>query len=302
MTSSVLLRRRSLPVLLVGLLLTGWITLALSRLPERSPAAVAAHGVWPAQGQAAFALTGQVARHTADQRAVPIASVAKVMTAYLVLRHLPLAADVDRPLLTVSGDDRASTVRAAARNESTIAVVDGERLTERQALQALLIPSANNVARMLAVAVAGSDSAFVDEMNSTASRLGMRHTRYTDPSGYDAATVSTATDQLILFARAMRDPVFALIAGMQQVSLPVAGTVHNTDTLLGKAGFVGGKTGSDDAAGGCLAFRAVRIVDGRTVVVTGVVLGQRRGGFVAAALAASRGLVDRIVASVSADD
>src|SRR5205807_6718503 len=77
-------------------------------------------------------------------------------------------------------------------------------------------------------------------------------------------------------------------------TLPVAGTVYNTDTLLGHDGFVGVKTGSDDAAGGCFAFRAIRWIDGKRTTITGVVLGQPGDDGVAAGLAAAVDMVDRI--------
>jgi D-alanyl-D-alanine carboxypeptidase (penicillin-binding protein 5/6) len=70
--------------------------------------------------------------------------------------------------------------------------------------------------------------------------------------------------------------------------------VHNTDTLLGRNGFVGVKTGSDAAAGGCFAFRAVRWIDGRRTTITGVVLGQPGHDRIAAGLAAAEAMVDRI--------
>jgi D-alanyl-D-alanine carboxypeptidase (penicillin-binding protein 5/6) len=75
----------------------------------------------------------------------------------------------------------------------------------------------------------------------------------------------------------------------------VAGTVHNTDTLLGHDGFVGVKTGSDDAAGGCFAFRAIRWMNGARTVITGVVLGQPGDDPIAAGLEAADALVDRVV-------
>src|SRR5205814_7710540 len=130
---------------------------------------------------------------------------------------------------------------------SIVPIVAGEELTELQALQALLLPSANNVAAVLARWDAGSEARFVARMNATAQSLGMSHTRYTDPSGFDDATVSTAADQVRLIDRAMRVPVFAGIVATPSATLPVAGTVHNTNTLLGHDGFVGVKTGSDDA-------------------------------------------------------
>jgi D-alanyl-D-alanine carboxypeptidase (penicillin-binding protein 5/6) len=122
----------------------------------------------------------------------------------------------------------------------------------------------------------------------------MSHTRYTDPSGFDDATVSTAADQVHIVLAAMRLPAFASIVATPSAWLPVAGIVHNTNGLLGHAGFVGVKTGSDDAAGGCFAFRAIRRVDGRQTAITRVVLGQPGDDQIGAGLMAAAALVDRI--------
>jgi D-alanyl-D-alanine carboxypeptidase (penicillin-binding protein 5/6) len=131
-------------------------------------------------------------------------------------------------------------------------------------------------------------------MNATARSLGMSHTRYTDSSGYDDATVSTAADQVRIVDRAMRLPVFASIVATPSATLPVAGTVHNTNTLLGHDGFVGVKTGSDSAASGCFAFRAIRRIDGKRTTITGVVLGQPGRDQIAAGLEAAAAMLDRI--------
>jgi D-alanyl-D-alanine carboxypeptidase (penicillin-binding protein 5/6) len=92
----------------------------------------------------------------------------------------------------------------------------------------------------------------------------------------------------------MRLPVFASIVSMPSAELPVAGTVHNTNALLGYNGFVGVKTGSDSAAGGCFAFRAIRWIKGKRTTITGVVLGQPGHDRIAAGLAAANAMVDRI--------
>ena len=202
--------------------------------------------MWPADGQAAFVQTGQSQIQAGpNQHAAPIASVAKVMTAYLVLRDHPLRLGEDGPTITLTDADVADTDRRRGQEESVVSIAAGEQLTERQALQALLLPSANNIAAVLARWDAGSVDRFVARMNATARSLGMTHTRYTDPSGYDDATVSTAADQVRIVDRAMRLPVFASIVATPSATLPVAGTVHNTNTLLGHDGFVGVKTGSD---------------------------------------------------------
>jgi D-alanyl-D-alanine carboxypeptidase (penicillin-binding protein 5/6) len=130
----------------------------------------------------------------------------------------------------------------------------------------------------------------------------MTHTRYTDPSGFDDATVSIAADQVRLVDRAMRVSVFASIVATASATLPVAGTVQNTNTLLGHDGFVGVKTGSDDAARGCFAFRAIRWTDGKRTTITGVVLGQPGHDPIAAGLAAADAIVNRLASQRATPD
>jgi D-alanyl-D-alanine carboxypeptidase (penicillin-binding protein 5/6) len=247
--------------------------------------------VWPANGQTAVQIGQSQVQAGPNQHAAPIASVAKVMTAYLVLRDHPLQPGQDGPTITLTDADVADTDRRRRQQESVVSIAAGEQLTERQALQALLLPSANNIAAVLARWDAGSAERFVARMNATARSLGMTHTRYTDPSGYDDTTVSTAADQVRIVNRAMRLPVFASIVATASATLPVAGTVHNTNRLLGRNGFVGVKTGSTVAAGGCFAFRAIRWIHGKRTTITGVVLGQPG---LAAAFAAADTMVDRI--------
>jgi D-alanyl-D-alanine carboxypeptidase (penicillin-binding protein 5/6) len=236
---------------------------------------------WPDQGQAALQLDdGPVVRH-GTSGSVPVASVAKVMTAYLILVRHPLGS-AGSLTLTITPEQVADTERRRRQSESVVPVVAGERLTERQALEALLLPSANNMAVALAEADSGSVEGFVGRMNDQARALGMDDTRYTDPSGVDPATISTAADQVRLFAAAMRVPGFAELVGERAAVIPGAGRVTSTVELLGRLGVVGGKTGSTDAAGGCFVFQAVEVLSGRRVVVTGAVLGQRGGRLVTA--------------------
>ena len=93
----------------------------------------------------------------------------------------------------------------------------------------------------------------------------------------------------------MHVPAFAALVRLEYADIPVAGRVRNTNTLLGHDGFVGTKTGSDSAAGGCLAFTRVRHVATRVVVVFGVVLGQRGGALIPAATVAARRLSDALL-------
>ncbi|MEZ0112644.1 D-alanyl-D-alanine carboxypeptidase (penicillin-binding protein 5/6) [Catenulispora sp. EB89] len=263
--------------------------------PDQADAQALPSTVWPAHGQAAFVESGQSQiRVGPNQHAAPIASVTKVMTAYLVLRDHPLLSGQDGPTLTLSASDVADTAHRRALGQSVVSIAAGEQLTERQALQALLLPSANNIAAVLATWDSGSTDQFVAKMNAAAQSLGMNDTRYTDPSGFAQSTVSTAADQVRIVQQAMSLPVFAGIVAMPSATLPVAGTVANTDTLLGRDGFVGVKTGSDAAAGGCFSFQAVRTVGGKQTTITGVVLGQPGADQIAAGLMGAKTMVDRI--------
>lgn len=249
---------------------------------------------WPERGQGAYQLGGGRPAASPDQHPVPIASLAKVMTAVVVLEHLPLGGGADGPTLLVRDEDVVDAARRADRDESVVPVRAGERLSERRAPMALLLPSANNVAVMLARYVSGTVEMFVSEMNAMATSLRMTNTTYTDPSGFDPATVSTAADQLTLARHAADDSTLTAMMSTAGYPLPVAGTVSNTDALLGQDGFVGMKTGSHDAAGGCFMFRAYRSVRGVDTELIGVVLGQRGRRLLNAGLYAARQLADRI--------
>ena len=260
------------------------------RLPGRAPILA-----WPREGQAAVEVEGVGSFGTSGGPApVPIASVAKVMTAYLTLREHPLAAGEEGFVMTITRKDVEEEEQRVALDESTLGVKAGERISERQALEALLLPSANNIAALLAVHDAGGLGAFVARMNSTARKLGMASTTYTDPSGFNAKTVSTAADQLKLAQVAMREPAFAAIVDKPSAKLPVVGRVINYNGLVGADGYIGVKTGSDGAAGGCLMFARRVAVGGRWLRVLGVVLGQRKGALVEAALAAPSGSATRL--------
>jgi serine-type D-Ala-D-Ala carboxypeptidase (penicillin-binding protein 5/6) len=293
-------RRRALLGVVLGLLLA-CTAFAAARHPHKdeSPMRNDTHGAyvpavrWPQQGQAALALGNGRPAVSPHQQPVPIASLAKVMTAYLTLERYPLSGAQDGFTITVT----EAQAQVEARDQSVVAVRPGEQLTERQLLEALLIPSGNNIAWMLAARVAGSQTRFIAEMNAEARALAMDHTVYTDPSGFDPGTVSTAADQLLVFREAMRFPVFRQIVSMASVTLPVAGTLTNYNPLIAEG--YAGKTGSDSAAGGCLAFFTHVTVGGRGLTAVGVVLGQGEGSDTSVILAAAGEAATQMVESVA---
>ncbi len=231
---------------------------------------------WPGQGQSAVMVDGVGSLGSEGaQKSAPIASVAKVMTAYVILKEHPLKGDEQGETITADqkAEDESKNV-----DESVAPLKNGQKLSQRQMLQLLMIPSGNNAARLLARWDAGSEDAFVDKMNDAAKDLGMTDSTYTDPSGLDKATVSTATDQLKLAQAVMKNDVFRTIVDMPEVEIEgIDGKIYNNNTLLLQPGVSGIKTGSSTPAGGNLLWSANTKVDGKVLWIYGAVMGQQAG-------------------------
>ena len=241
--------------------------------PSASPAiqvAGAPGGIKAKGAVLADAATGQVlwGRDPGAER--PMASVTKVMTALLVLESGDLGRQIRVP--------KAAFNYAWKYGGETASLRPGDTLTAQQLLEALLLPSGADAAYTLADAYGPGLAAFVAQMNATAARMGMAHTRFTSPDGLpyptETANYSTPSDLLTLGLAAMRYPVFRSIVGQRFYHLPKGHGHHqywwdNTDGLIGSyAGAMGIKTGYTDVAKHCLLFEAVR--NGRTLI--GVVL------------------------------
>src|ERR1700683_2696814 len=178
----------------------------------QSPASLGAVS-WPEAGVSGRDIAGLgFGAGPAPRRPVPIASLAKVMTAYIVLRDHPLRPGQQGPDIVVQAAEAAAYPAEASNGDSLVPVTAGEPISERHALEALLLPSADNMAWILARWDAGSQAGFVARMNAAARALGMTATRYTDPSGLAASTVSSAADQVVLGTAAMRQPALAAVA------------------------------------------------------------------------------------------
>jgi D-alanyl-D-alanine carboxypeptidase (penicillin-binding protein 5/6) len=243
----------------------------LSRLDTVSATAALA---WPSYGQSAVGAGGYglLSIHNA-QTPVPTASTAKIMTAYAVLKVKPLAlGQQTSPVLTMTQADVDIYNDFYANDGSVIAITNGEQLSEYQALQALMLPSANNIADSLAIWAFGSTADYVAYANDLAEGMGMTDTHFDDASGFSAQTVSTAQDMVRLTLAAMKDPVFAQIVGQSTATLPVAGTVRNVNGLLGRDNIVGVKTGNTEEAGGCFVAAATHQVGDKTITVVTAIM------------------------------
>ncbi|WP_435969558.1 D-alanyl-D-alanine carboxypeptidase family protein [Streptomyces sp. Qhu_M48] len=229
---------------------------------------------WPTEGQGAVDVEGVGSMGTyGAQKPAPIASVTKTMTAYVILRDHPLKGNQKGPEIEI---DKKAADQGKAEHESTAAVQEGQSYTEKELLQLLMIPSANNVARLLARWDAGSEAAFVEKMNAAAKDLGMTQSTYTDPSGLLDSTVSTPQDQLKLAKAVMQYDVFREIVNMPNVTVDgIPGRIENNNNILLKPGVSGIKTGSSTPAGGNLLWSANTVVDGKNRRILGVVMGAK---------------------------
>ncbi|MEV5549602.1 D-alanyl-D-alanine carboxypeptidase [Streptomyces sp. NPDC052309] len=244
---------------------------------------------WPGEGQGWIDADGVgTMGNFGEQKPVAIGSVAKTMTAYIILRDHPLKPGEEGPKIEI--DATAEKEGGYYKDgESTLDTVKaGDTLTEKQALSAVMIPSANNIARLLARWDAGSEAAFVEKMNATAKELGMTDTNYTDPSGLKETTVSTAEDQVKLGRAAVKIPAMVAITSAASWTDPSGKYWTNYNELPYRIGAIGIKTGSTTAAGGNLLFASRKEVDGQTVTVVGAILGQHKPKILETANAVSK--------------
>ncbi|QEV64760.1 D-alanyl-D-alanine carboxypeptidase [Streptomyces spectabilis] len=230
---------------------------------------------WPADGQAAMDVDGiGTFGSSGKAKPVPIASIAKVMTTYLILRDHPIKKGTEGKTLTVDAEAQRHYEKGKPENESVVKVTEGQKIKQYEALQAVMLPSANNVARMLARWDSGGDEKkFVAKMNETAKELGMTNTHYTDPSGLDKTTVSTAEDLVKLGRVAMENPTFKEIARQPKYD-DLNGDEQKNYFGLVPTVAIGIKTGTTTAAGGNILFAAEKRVGGKTHVIIGAALAQ----------------------------
>ncbi len=288
-------------------------TLALVRLSAAAPVAAVTTTMptdvlvgalpvslpWPTTGQAAIAVPSiGIDVTSGPEQPVPIASLTKMMTAYLILRDHPLLAGENGPHITMTQADLDDFENDTVEDQANAQVAVGEVLTERQLLEGLLVHSANNFADTLARWDAGDIATFVGKMNAAATQLGMRHTHYADPSGFDQGSQSTAGDLLKVAARDMNDPTFASIVKMSSVTLPVAGTISTYTPWLGFDGVIGVKSGFTTAAGGCDVVAVVRKAHGTEAMILAAVTGQTGQQVLASAGYLALNLADHVGVSI----
>ena len=256
-------------------LLAGTALAASAALGAAAPAARASVSSVSATGPSGVAAWSAAVENAATGKLLwsrglnterPMASITKVMTAYLVIK----AGHLDRKITIPA----AITGYVRAHNASSAGLRPGDRLTARQLLYALLLPSGADAAYTLAKAYGPGLSRFVTRMNATARLLGMRRTHFSNFDGLPYPTsysnYSTAANLLALGRAAMRLPVFRSVVAKRSYGLASGSGHHayrwkNLNPLLGRyPGAIGIKPGYTRAAGQCLLFEATR--HGHTVI------------------------------------
>lgn len=278
-------RRKIAPIFIVLFILIAYITIVLLLPPKKisatsndiaQPAVSSAKIIWPARGQAALgALNYGLLGTSGEQKAAPIASIAKTMVALAVLDKKPLEIGKQGPEVNMTEEDVNYYKTDLAQNGSVVPVRDGEKLTEYQLLQALLIPSGDNIATTLAIWAFGSVTNYLNYANAYAKNLDLKQTHFADASGLSPDTVSSARDLVILGEKILQNQIIREIVNQSEITLPLAGKVRNYNTLLGKENIIGIKTGNTDEAGGCFLFSATNNFDGVDITIIGAILGAK---------------------------
>lgn len=240
---------------------------AIAQLQVQSPASKLA---WPSVGESAVGVVDSSILETHGvQTPLPTASTAKLITALAVLHQKPLTLGQQGPTITLTASDVALYTSYANQEGSVVQVAAGEQISEYQMLEALLLPSANNMADSLAVWAFGSLRAYSDFANTYVKQLGLTNTHIgSDASGLAPTTTSTASDLVRLGELAMQQPVLAQIVGQPTASgIPMVGTVKNVNFLLGTDNIVGIKTGNSNEVGGVFVSAARTTVNGKPVTI-----------------------------------
>lgn len=198
------------------------------------------------------------------------ASLTKLMTAHVAYEAIAHDGYTWSDTTTVDARD----VHAVAADETRMGLAPGETITLGRLLEGLMIVSGNDAALALARHLAGSDAAYVQRMNDTAARMGLRDTHFVSVSGITTpGHVSTAHDMAMLAARLLADHPQVLAITAQRHFSHGTFCKDNQNTLLGSDGIDGLKTGYTRAAGFCLAATACRDSEEATHRLINITLG-----------------------------
>ena len=210
-----------------------------------------------------------------DTKQRPIASLAKLITAMAILEKHPLKDDTDAgPDIPITEADEQLYRDYVAKNGTVVLVQAGTTVTERDALEAMLLPSANNFADTTATWAFGSLKNYHAYATDMLKRLGIHDTTIgVDGSGLDPSTKSTASDLVRIGELALKNPIIAQIVALHSAYIPVAGWIPNYNAMVTDYGYTGLKPGESVQAGNTLLFSTDQIINGQKFTIVGAILG-----------------------------
>lgn len=173
------------------------------------------------------------------------ASTAKIMAALVALEHYK-----DEDVL-------AYTTQLVNADSSRMGLYIGERMTFKNLLYGMMLPSGNDAAMLLAVSYPGGESAFVKRMNEKGKEIGLKNTQFVDPAGYADENYSSGYDLALLGAYALRNKELANVVKTKEITVfdatgNIPHTLKNLNELLLIPGVNGVKTGFTNEAEGVL--------------------------------------------------
>jgi len=250
---------------------------AVEAQPTPPKPAFTAHVAWPENISAAaigVQGSGVIASHN-DTKPRPIASIAKLITAMAILEKHPLKDNDDMgPQIQITEADEQLYRDYVAKNGTVVLVKAGVPVTERDALEAMLLPSANNFADTTAKWAFGSLKNYRSYATDMLKRLNIHDTTIgIDGSGLDPSTKSTASDLVRIGELALKNPILAHIVALPAAYVPYAGDIPNYNAMVTKYGYTGLKPGESVQAGNTLLFSTDQTINGQKMTVVGAILG-----------------------------
>ncbi len=243
--------KRILTIVCTAALLLTTIPAAGAEVPDKAPFDVKADSAVLMDYN-----TGTVLYAKNADRALPPASVTKVMTLLLIME------EIDKGNLQLNEEVSVSEY-AASMGGSQVYLEPGERMQTEELLKCIIIASANDAAVTLAERVAGSESAFVARMNERARELGMNNTHFENVTGLDDDTtnhLTSAYDIALMSRELLSHPVILRYSTiwMDTIRDGAFGLTNTNRLIRFYDGATGLKTGSTSKAGFCISATAER--------------------------------------------
>lgn len=215
---------------------------------------------WPSYGQAAYGVVGDGTLTQSNENAepVPIASLAKVITALVILDKKPLSAQEQGPVITLTDGDVALYHEYVSKDGTVVPVRAGMQISQYQALQAMLLPSANNIADTLAIWAFGSVEGYSEYANNMLKNQGLTKTTVAGASGYSPFTKSTADEMVKIGIMYLENPVLKEIATQTEADIPYAGRIQSYHAAINDGQTMGIKVGYTESAGSTFLAADIR--------------------------------------------